>query len=82
MRQDGSFEARAAHNISHHRRTLHDHEEGTRAQELGITMISAARSGRIERTGSGVAAWRSTATRRRYRCVSRAKLAAYLANGG
>lgn len=84
MRQDGSFEARAAHNKSHHRpyggQSRREHKRHTRR---GVTTISATRPCRLDGNGSGVAASRDNRdTVRRHRCVSRAKLAAYLANGG
>lgn len=92
MRQDGSFEARAAHNKSHHRpyggQSIGDGEsERERAQERhtrrGVTTISATRLCRLDGNGSCVDASRDNRdTVRRHRCVSRAKLAAYLANGG
>lgn len=84
MRQDGSFEARAAHNKSHHRpyggQSRREHKRHTRR---GVTTISATRPCRLDGNGSGVAASRDNRdTVRRHQCVSRAKLAAYLANGG
>lgn len=92
MRQDGSFEARAAHNKSHHRpyggQSIGDGEsERERAQERhtrrGVTTISATRLCRLDGNGSCVDTSRDNRdTVRRHRCVSRAKLAAYLANGG
>lgn len=86
MRQDGSFEARAAHNKSHHRPvrwTITSRREHKRHTRRGVTTISATRPCRLDGSGSGVAASRDNRdTVRRHRCVSRAKLAAYLANGG
>lgn len=57
-----------------------EHKRHTRR---GVTTISATRLCRLDGNGSCVDTSRDNRdTVRRHRCVSRAKLAAYLANGG
>lgn len=86
MRQHGSFEARAAHNKSHHRRTMHDARCARTAQKQQKNRASRRfpRLVGAESAGPEMAwphrAHRRDASRSTHRCVSRAKLSAYLAN--